>query len=87
MFILCFISTTLSKKYTTLFFPVVSNGERVGKLRIVVEGTFMLMRDFLLPRNTAGCVCSCQIAKWCKTCCLAYGAYFERLLFFLITCY
>jgi hypothetical protein len=34
------------KKYATLFFPTVSNGERVGKLSAVVEGTFMCMRDF-----------------------------------------
>jgi hypothetical protein len=53
----------LSKKYPTISFPAVSNGERVGKLSVVVEGTFMRMRDFLLPRNTAGCVCRCQIAK------------------------
>jgi hypothetical protein len=36
----------LSKKYPTLFFPAVSNSERVGKLSTVVEGTFMLMHDF-----------------------------------------
>jgi hypothetical protein len=53
--------------YPTLFVPAVSNGERVRKLS-VVEGTFMRMRDFLLPRNTAGCVYSCQIVKWCNTC-------------------
>jgi hypothetical protein len=50
------------------FFPAVSNGERVRKLSVGVEGTFMCMLDFLLPRNTAGCVCLCQIAKWCNTC-------------------
>jgi hypothetical protein len=58
----------LSKKYPTIYFPAVSNGERVGKLSVVVEETFMRMHDFLLPRNTAGCVCRCQIAKWCNTC-------------------
>jgi hypothetical protein len=36
----------LSKKYPAIFFPSVSNGERVGKLRVMVEGTFMRMRDF-----------------------------------------
>jgi hypothetical protein len=36
--------------YPTIFFPAVSNGERVGKLSVVVEGTFLRMRDFLLPR-------------------------------------
>ena len=41
-------------------------GKGVGKLRVVVEGTLMRMRDFLLTRDTAGCVCGCQIAKWCK---------------------
>jgi hypothetical protein len=61
--------TTLSKKYPALFFPAVNNGERVGKLSAVVEGTFMRMRDFLLPLNTAGCVCRCQTVKWCNTCC------------------
>jgi hypothetical protein len=60
--------TTLSKKYPTLFFPTVSNGGRMGKLSIVVEGTFMRMHDILLPCNTAGCVCSCQIAKLCNKC-------------------
>jgi hypothetical protein len=30
----------------------------------------MCMCDFLLPRNTAGCVCRCQITKWCNTCLL-----------------
>jgi hypothetical protein len=48
-----FRHTILSKKYPTLFLPVVSYGERVGKLSAVVEGTFMRMLDFLLPRNTA----------------------------------
>jgi hypothetical protein len=43
----------LSKKYPTIFFPAVSNGERVGKLNVVVEGTFRRTHDFLLPRNTA----------------------------------
>jgi hypothetical protein len=57
----------LSKKYPAIFFPAVSNGEWVGKLGVVVEGTFMRMRDFLLPRSTAGCVCRCQIAKWWNT--------------------
>jgi hypothetical protein len=47
---------------------VVSNGERVGKLSVVVEGTFMHMCDFLLLCNTARCVCCCQIAKWCNLC-------------------
>jgi hypothetical protein len=28
----------------------------------------MRIRDFLLPRNTADCVCRCQIAKWCNAC-------------------
>jgi hypothetical protein len=32
---------------------MLSNGKRVGKLSIVVEGTFMSMRDFLPHRNTA----------------------------------
>jgi hypothetical protein len=41
--------------------------KRVGKLSVMVEGTFMHMRDFLLTRNTAGCVVCCQIAKWCNT--------------------
>jgi hypothetical protein len=36
----------------------------VGKLSVVVEGTFMRMHDFLLPCNTAGCVCHCQVVKW-----------------------
>jgi hypothetical protein len=58
----------LSKKYPTLFFPTVSNGERVGKLSVVVEATFMRMCDFLLPLTTAGCVCRFQIVKWCDTC-------------------
>jgi hypothetical protein len=40
----------------------------VGKLSVVVEGTFMRMRDFLLLRNIAGCVCRCQRAKWYNTC-------------------
>jgi hypothetical protein len=31
----------LSKKYPTIFFPMLSNGERVGKLSIVLEGAFM----------------------------------------------
>jgi hypothetical protein len=39
-------TTTLSKKYLTLFFPAVNNGDRVGKLVVVVEGTFICMRDF-----------------------------------------
>jgi hypothetical protein len=39
-------STTLFKKYPTIFLPAVSNGDRVGKLRVVVEGTFMCMRGF-----------------------------------------
>jgi hypothetical protein len=56
----------LSKKYPTKFFPTVNNGERVGKLSMVVEGTFMRMPDFLLPRNIAECVCHCQIVKWCN---------------------
>jgi hypothetical protein len=43
----------LSKKYPTIFFPSVSNGEKVEKLSTVVEGTFMHMCDFLLPHNTA----------------------------------
>jgi hypothetical protein len=30
--------TTLSKKCLTLFFPAVSNGDRAGKLSIVVVG-------------------------------------------------
>jgi hypothetical protein len=55
-------NTRSVQKYLTIFFPAVSNHERVGKLTVVVEGTFMLMREFLLPRNTAGCVCRCQIA-------------------------
>jgi hypothetical protein len=58
----------LSKKYPTLFFPAVSNGERVGKLSAMVERIFMRMRDSLLPLNTAGCVCHFQMAKWCNTC-------------------
>jgi hypothetical protein len=37
----------------------------VGKLGVVVEGTFMRI---ILPCNTAGCVCRCQIVKWCNTC-------------------
>jgi hypothetical protein len=52
----------LSKKHPAIFFPPVSKGERVGKLSVVVEGTFMLMHDFLLPHNTTGCVCRFQIA-------------------------
>jgi hypothetical protein len=44
------------KKYQTIFFPVVSNSERLGKLSVVVEGTFMRMHYFLLPRNTARCL-------------------------------
>jgi hypothetical protein len=56
------------KSIRLYFFPAVSNGDRVGKLSIVVEGTFMCMCDLLLPRNTAGCICHCQIAKWCNTC-------------------
>jgi hypothetical protein len=40
----------------------------VVNLSVVVVGTFMAMRDILLTRNTAGCVCGCQIAKWCNTC-------------------
>jgi hypothetical protein len=51
------------RKYPTIFFPTVSNGERAGKLSVVVEGTFMRMHDFLLPHNTAGCVSRCQIAS------------------------
>jgi hypothetical protein len=47
--------TTLSKKYPTLFFPVVSSGERARKLSVVVEGTFMRMHDFLLPHSTELC--------------------------------
>jgi hypothetical protein len=35
----------MSKKYPTLFFPAASIGERVGKLSVVVEGTFMRMRN------------------------------------------
>jgi hypothetical protein len=35
----------LSKKYPTIFVSTVSNGERVGKLSEVVEGTFMRMHD------------------------------------------
>jgi hypothetical protein len=31
----------LSKKYPTIFSPTVSNGEMMGKLSVVVEGTFM----------------------------------------------
>jgi hypothetical protein len=58
----------LSKKYQTLLFPAVNNGERVGKLSAVVEGTIMHMCDFFLPLNTAGCICRFQIAKWCNTC-------------------
>jgi hypothetical protein len=38
--------TTLSRKYLTLFFPMVSNGEGVGKLSVVVEGTFMSQCNF-----------------------------------------
>jgi hypothetical protein len=34
---------------------------------VVVQGTFMRMRDTFLPRNTAGSVCHCQMAKWCST--------------------
>jgi hypothetical protein len=60
--------TTLSKKYLTLFFPAVSNGDRAGKLSVVVEGTFICICDFLLPRDTAVCVYRHQIAKWCNTC-------------------
>jgi hypothetical protein len=56
------------KSIPLYFFPAVSNGERVGKLSVVVQGTFMHMRDFLLPHNTAGCSCRCQIAKRCNTC-------------------
>jgi hypothetical protein len=41
------------KKFPTILFPAVSNGERVEKLRVVVEGAITRMRDFLLPRNTA----------------------------------
>jgi hypothetical protein len=51
-------------------FSKASNGERVEKLSIAVEGTFMRMSDFLLPHNTAGCVCRSQIGKWCNTCSL-----------------
>jgi hypothetical protein len=36
----------LPKKYPTISFSAVSNGERVGKLSVVVEGTFMRMCDF-----------------------------------------
>jgi hypothetical protein len=28
----------------------------------------MCMRDFLLPRNTAGCVYRCQTENWCNMC-------------------
>jgi hypothetical protein len=66
--IVAYVCTTLSRKYPTLFFPAVSNGDRAGKLSIVVEGTFMCMCDFLLPRNAAGYICCRQIAKWCNTC-------------------
>jgi hypothetical protein len=34
------------QKVPDYIFPVVSNGDRVGKLCAVVEGTFMRMRDF-----------------------------------------
>jgi hypothetical protein len=50
------ITHGLSKKYETIFFPVVSNGERVGKLSVAVEGTFIRTHDFLLPRNSVRCV-------------------------------
>jgi hypothetical protein len=35
----------------------------VGKMSVVVEVTFMRMRDFLLPLNTAAWACRCQIEK------------------------
>jgi hypothetical protein len=47
---------------------MVSIGERVGKLSVVIEGTFTHMRDSVLPRNTAGCVCRSQIGKRRNTC-------------------
>jgi hypothetical protein len=53
---------------------MISNDKRVGKLSVVVERTFVPMPDFLLPRMTAGCVCSCQIVKWCNTCSLHLSA-------------
>jgi hypothetical protein len=56
------------KNYPTIFFPAVSNGERVMKLSVAVEGIFMRMRDILLPRNTARCVCRYQRVKWCNMC-------------------
>jgi hypothetical protein len=80
------------RSVTTRFFQKVSDyifsrgkyGERVGKLSVVVEGTFMRMRDFLLPRNTVVCVCRCQRAKWCNTCSshsrFAQGAQDDRTL-------
>jgi hypothetical protein len=58
----------LSKKYPTLFLPTVSNDKRVGKLSIMVVGTFMRMHDFLLPCYTTGYICRCHITKWCNTC-------------------
>jgi hypothetical protein len=71
----------LSKEYFIIFFPAVSNGERVGKLSVVVEGTFMLMHDSLLPHNTAGCVWHCKIAKLCNTCSLhTRFAQYDRML-------
>jgi hypothetical protein len=41
------------QKVSDYIFPAVSNGDRVGKMSVVVEVTFMRMRDFLLPLNTA----------------------------------
>jgi hypothetical protein len=68
--IFLFIDYNSVQKVSDFIFPVISNGEMVGKLSVVVEGTFMHMHDFLLSRNTARCVCSCQIAKWFNTCLL-----------------
>jgi hypothetical protein len=65
-----FIVHGLSKEYLTIFPPppTVSNDERVGKLSVVVEGTFKHTSRVFLSRNTAGFVCHSQIAKWCNTC-------------------
>jgi hypothetical protein len=41
------------QKISDYIFPSVSNSKRVGKLSVVVEGTFMNMHDFLLPHYTA----------------------------------
>jgi hypothetical protein len=37
---------SLSKEYPSIFYPAVSNGERVGKLSVEVEGFLMHMLDF-----------------------------------------